>query len=69
MPAGRFRSLSKMRVLIKPGQTTEDGKISLLTARCLGSCGLAPAVVLDGDVSGRLDQGQLLERTRKWVSA
>jgi bidirectional [NiFe] hydrogenase diaphorase subunit len=54
---------------IKPGQTTEDGKISLLTARCLGSCGLAPAVVLDGDVSGRLDQGQLLERTRKWVSA
>src|SRR3954449_12666793 len=30
---------------IKPGETTPDGKLSVLTARCLGSCGLAPAVV------------------------
>src|SRR5437764_4289041 len=29
---------------VKPGQTTNDGKVSLLTARCMGSCGLAPAV-------------------------
>ena len=51
---------------IKPGETTEDGELSLLTARCLGSCGLAAAAVFDGDVVGRLDQGQLLQRIAQW---
>jgi bidirectional [NiFe] hydrogenase diaphorase subunit len=34
------------------GGTTEDGQFTLKTARCLGSCGMAPVVVLDGDVRG-----------------
>jgi bidirectional [NiFe] hydrogenase diaphorase subunit len=34
------------------GGTTEDGRFTLKTARCLGSCGMAPVVVLDGDVRG-----------------
>jgi bidirectional [NiFe] hydrogenase diaphorase subunit len=38
---------------IEPGGTTEDGLISLTTARCLGSCGLAPVIVLDGQVMGK----------------
>ncbi len=38
---------------IQPGQTTKDGSLSLATARCLGSCGLAPVIVLDGEVMGR----------------
>ena len=37
-----------------PGETTEDGELSLLTARCLGSCSLAPAAILDEDVVGNL---------------
>jgi bidirectional [NiFe] hydrogenase diaphorase subunit len=39
---------------IKMGQTTPDGQISLLSARCLGACGVAPAVVFDGAVGGNL---------------
>jgi bidirectional [NiFe] hydrogenase diaphorase subunit len=35
------------------GKTTDDKLLSLTTARCLGSCGLAPVTVLDGDVQGR----------------
>jgi bidirectional [NiFe] hydrogenase diaphorase subunit len=35
------------------GKTTEDGMFSLTTARCLGSCGLAPVAVLDGEVHGK----------------
>jgi bidirectional [NiFe] hydrogenase diaphorase subunit len=35
------------------GRTTEDGLLSLTTARCLGSCGLAPVTVLDGEVRGK----------------
>jgi len=33
---------------IKSGETTPDNQISLLTARCIGACGIAPAVVYDG---------------------
>jgi NADH:ubiquinone oxidoreductase subunit E len=37
---------------LKPGETTEDRRFSLETVRCLGACGLAPAVVVDADTHG-----------------
>lgn len=37
---------------IHVGQTTADSKLSLHTARCLGTCGLAPVVVFDEVVFG-----------------
>lgn len=51
---------------IKPGETSEDGEASLLAARCLGSCGLAPAVVLDGEVAGKQTPEDLLRRMERW---
>ena len=42
------------RLDIKPGETSEDGLVSLLNARCLGACSMAPAVVVDGSVQGRV---------------
>ena len=39
---------------IDAGGTTPDGKVSLLRARCLGACSMAPAVVLDDEVHGRM---------------
>ena len=47
---------------VKPGETTEDGKLSLHTARCLGSCSVAPAMVLDGEVVGKLTPSSVTER-------
>ena len=32
------------------GQTSLDGKVSVQLARCIGACGLAPAVIYDGAV-------------------
>ncbi len=52
---------------VKPGGTTGDGQVSLLTARCLGACSLAAAVVYDGDVAGNQDPGGTLGRLQKWV--
>lgn len=52
---------------IKTGETTENGKVSLLSARCLGSCGLAPAIVMDGEVVGRLSGGDMKARIRQWM--
>lgn len=51
---------------IAAGETTADGKVSLLVARCLGSCGLAPAGVFDGEVTGRLNPGEVLDRIGRW---
>lgn len=36
------------------GETTHDGKYTLLATRCLGACGLAPVCMIDQDVYGRL---------------
>jgi bidirectional [NiFe] hydrogenase diaphorase subunit len=52
---------------INPGETTADGKVSLLIARCLGSCGLAPAAVLDGQVTGKLSSDMVLDTIRSWT--
>ncbi|MDD2554170.1 MAG: NAD(P)H-dependent oxidoreductase subunit E, partial [Desulfotomaculaceae bacterium] len=41
---------------LKPGQTTPDSRFTLETVRCIGACGLAPAMIIDGkDVHGRLE--------------
>jgi bidirectional [NiFe] hydrogenase diaphorase subunit len=53
---------------IKPGETTPDGKLSLLTARCVGSCGIAPAVVMDGEVVGKVERSEFLGRIAKWMN-
>ena len=53
---------------VKPGETTTDGRLSVLTARCLGSCGLAPAVVFDGDVAGKIGGSDVLKRVEKWMN-
>jgi bidirectional [NiFe] hydrogenase diaphorase subunit len=52
---------------IKPGETTPDKKVSLLIARCLGTCGLAPAGVFDGEVVGKLTTSAALEKIQDWM--
>lgn len=49
---------------LKAGQTTADGKLSISSARCLGSCGLAPVLVVDGQVVGRETPGGAIQRAR-----
>lgn len=47
---------------IKPGQTTPDSRFTLEIVRCIGACGLAPAMIIDGkDVHGRLEPEQIPE--------
>jgi bidirectional [NiFe] hydrogenase diaphorase subunit len=51
---------------VKAGETTADGKVSLLTARCIGACGLAPAVVYDGKVVARQSTENILQHVKGW---
>lgn len=39
---------------IQPGETTNDGRFTLEATRCLGCCGLAPVIMIDDQVYGRL---------------
>ncbi len=49
---GGKRILEKLESLlgISVGETTPDGLFTLEVARCIGACGLAPAMMIDGDV-------------------
>ena len=47
---------------VRPHETTADGKVSLLTGRCFGSCSLAPAAIVDGEVQARVDAAEFVKR-------
>lgn len=51
---------------LKSGETTADKQVSLLSARCLGACGIAPAVVFDGEVAGKQMPENALEKIKTW---
>ena len=46
---------------IKPGETTKDGLFTLDALRCLGACGIAPAVSINGTVYPKVKVGQVPE--------
>ena len=48
------------RVLNVPiGSTSSDGKYSLEATRCIGACGLAPVLTINGEVYGRLTKDDI----------
>lgn len=44
---------------VSAGSTTPDAKYTLEATRCLGCCGLAPVMVVNDDVYGRLEPGDV----------
>lgn len=44
---------------IRVGKTTPDGKFTLLSTRCLGACGLAPVMMINDEVYGRLTPDEI----------
>ena len=44
---------------IKPGETTEDGLFTLDALRCIGACGIAPAVSISGKVYSKVSVNEV----------
>lgn len=44
----------KSKLGVDVGQMTSDGKWIITSCRCLGCCGLAPAITINGEVYGKL---------------
>ncbi len=51
---------------VEVGGTSPDGKVSLMTARCIGACSMAPAGVVDGDVKGHLNEERVEAMISEW---
>jgi NADH:ubiquinone oxidoreductase subunit E len=57
---------------IQFGETTKDGQFSLESTRCLGTCGLAPVLMVDGQVHGPVtagDTARLLDQVTRMDKA
>jgi len=52
---------NKLKEILKidGGECTADGKFSLDACRCIGACGLAPVMTINGEVYGRLVPGDV----------
>ena len=66
--AGDILEKIKEELKIDIGQTTGDKLFTLAEARCLGACGLAPVVMIDGKIYGSLTTkkiGEIINSYRK----
>lgn len=51
---------------IEEGETTEDRRFTYETVRCLGACGLAPVIVVDDTVHGKVKTAKVKEILQKY---
>jgi len=51
---------------VKKGETTGDLRYTLETVACIGSCGLAPAMMVNDDTHGRLNPKQALDILKQY---
>jgi bidirectional [NiFe] hydrogenase diaphorase subunit len=65
--AGELLAEVEAKFGVKPGQTTTDNELSVLSARCLGACGLAPAAVVDGKVLGNQSPAGLVAEVKEVI--
>ena len=56
----------KEKLGIKEGETTSDGKFSIESVRSIGACGLAPAIVINEEVYGKMDEKKVDELIEKY---
>lgn len=57
--ADSLDTIVEQRLGVAPGNTTADGEFTVERVACLGCCSLAPVVMIDGEVYGRLTGDKL----------
>jgi len=66
--SGHIVEFCKQEYGIGVEETTPDGKLSLVAARCVGACGMAPVMIMDGEVVGKLSIDEMKQKIREWMS-
>jgi bidirectional [NiFe] hydrogenase diaphorase subunit len=67
MGAGRVQSALEKELGVSAGQTRGDGKAALKIVRCVGTCGLAPLVVVDGQMVGQVTPDKAVAHVKGWA--
>src|SRR3954451_5406332 len=65
--ADKLIAAAEKKLGVAQGQTTKDGNVSLMVARCVGACSRAPVVLSDGEVKGEMSGEQMLEQLERWT--
>jgi formate dehydrogenase subunit gamma len=50
------------------GATTADGRVTLEAVYCLGNCACAPAIMVNGELHGRVTPDRFAELAAEWAS-
>jgi len=64
--ANQLLAAAEDSLSIKAGETTMDGNVALVSARCIGSCSMAPALIFDGEAIGNMSESELRKRLNRW---
>ena len=64
--SGKILDFLKEHLEIETGECTSDGLFSLDDCRCVGACGLAPVMLVDDDVYGRVTEDQIMDILDKY---
>jgi NADH:ubiquinone oxidoreductase subunit E len=57
----------KSELELESGETSKDGKWTLITTSCLGLCGVGPVIVIDGDAYGNVKPEQIPDILKKYT--
>ena len=52
---------------VEEGHSTTDGNFHLDIVRCLGCCGLAPVIMIDGKVHGKIKKSDIMDTLSQYV--
>jgi len=67
--ADKIFDVLKTELGVETGATTEDGLFTLQEARCLGACGIAPVIMIDDKIYGKLDSKKTIDIIKKYRKA
>ncbi|MFP5235895.1 MAG: NAD(P)H-dependent oxidoreductase subunit E [Acidobacteriota bacterium] len=65
--ADKLMGAAEEQLGVPCGQTTKDGNVSLMSARCVGACSRAPVMLCDGTVQGEATRERLIEQLERWT--
>ncbi|MBN2281937.1 MAG: NADH-quinone oxidoreductase subunit NuoE [Candidatus Marinimicrobia bacterium] len=64
--SGNILEEFQRQLSIKPGDTSRDGLFSLEVVACIGACGLAPAITINGEVFAKVTRDEVKKIVKKY---
>jgi len=66
MNARALEEFVRGQLRVNFGETTRDGRVTLEAVYCLGNCACAPAIMVNGELHGRVTPERVRELVKEW---